>query len=91
MNEKRFTLKPYDGITCDVFDNGIEIANVHRDDAKGLVECLNALHEENEELKKERDSLIQGIVNTAKDGAKATVKVWESKNKVPTIRKGYYD
>ena len=57
MTEKRFTLKPYDGIRCDVLDGEIEIAEVHRDDAKGLVDLLNELHEENEQLKANYNSL----------------------------------
>ena len=48
---KRFSLKPSDSIRCDLFDGGIDIAEVHRDDAQGLCSLLNELAEENEELK----------------------------------------
>ena len=40
--------------------------------------------------RKENQTLIQGIQDTAKQGAETIIKVWESKNH-PTIKRGYYD
>ena len=68
MTEKRFTLKPYDGIRCDVFDGEIEIAEVHRDDAKGLIALLNDLAEENEHLKKQIEELKVDLKMAKIDG-----------------------
>ena len=68
MTEKRFTLKPYDGIRCDVFDGEIEIAEVHRDDAKGLIDLLNDLAEENEHLKKQIEELKVDLKMAKIDG-----------------------
>ena len=36
MNNKRFSLKAYDGLHCNIYDGEVDIAEVHRDDAKGL-------------------------------------------------------
>lgn len=52
MNNKRFTLKAYDGLHCNIYDGGVDIAEVHRDDAKGLCFLLNDLHNENQQLRK---------------------------------------
>ena len=49
---KRFTLKADDGIYCNIFDKGVDIAEVHSEDAKGLVDLLNKLHEDNQNLRK---------------------------------------
>ena len=71
MTEKRFTLKAYDGITCDVFDNGIEIANIHRDDAKGLCDLLNGLNEENIELLNFKNKVFNSLDEKIKNGEEA--------------------
>ena len=72
MTAKRFTLKTYDGITCDVFDKDTEIANVHRDDAKELVSLLNALHEENLRLKDQYERKDRQLKRAKKDTRKYT-------------------
>ena len=56
-----------------------------------LLELLNELHEENQRLKKENNSLIDGIKNTAKQGADLSTKIWQSKNTPATITGRYYD
>ena len=53
MTAKRFTIRSYNGIGCHIFDGSIVIAEVHRADIKQLCDLLNALHEENEKLKKD--------------------------------------
>lgn len=52
MNNKRFSLKAYDGLHCNIYDGEVDIAEVHRDDAKGLCFLLNDLHNENQQLRK---------------------------------------
>ena len=81
LTEKRFTINSI-GVFHDNF------SPLHDDE---VVELLNQLHEENEKLKKERDSLAQGMVNTAKDSADIITKVWESKHKIPTERIRYWE
>ena len=49
------------------------------------------LEKENEQLRKENQTLIQGIQDTAKQGAETITKVWESKNQPNIIKRGYYD
>ena len=58
MTEKRFTIRSYNGIGCHIFDGSIVIAEVHRADIKQLCDLLNALHEENEQLKHDATVLI---------------------------------
>ena len=52
---------------------------------------IENLLEENEQLKQEKESLIKGIKDTAKQGADTITAVWESKNRPTTMNKGYYD
>lgn len=66
MTEKRFTLKGYDGIRCDLFDGDVELAEVHKEDAKELCNLLNELHEENEQLKQENKELEKFRYNVFK-------------------------
>lgn len=68
MTKKRFTLKAYDGIYCDVFDKDVDIAEVHRDDAKGLVDLLNTLHEENQSYKLKVLELINNKIREFENG-----------------------
>ena len=56
-----------------------------------MCSLLNELHEENQRLKKENNSLIDGIKNTAKQGADLSTKIWQSKNTPTTITGRYYD
>jgi hypothetical protein len=56
-----------------------------------LTDLLNILAEENEQLRKENQTLIQGIQDTAKQGAETIIKLWESKHQPKTIKRGYYD
>lgn len=74
---KRFILKPYDGLHCEVYDKDVEIAEVHRDDAKGLVGLLNELHEENQGYKRIISilkSLLLEKVEELKDDYERSVK-----------------
>ena len=81
---KRFT---YDGM--DIEDNVemIEYAICTSDGGLRVTELLNMLHEENQRLKKEKDSLIQGIQDSAKMSVDGIVK---SMDKNFTIDTKYY-
>ena len=88
MSEKRFGETERNCYyTSLIFDN-------HTQEELGtnkVVKLLNALHDENEQLRKENQTLIQGIQDTAKQGAETITKVWESKNQPNIIKRGYYD
>ena len=56
-----------------------------------LFYLVEELEKENEQLRKENQTLIQGIQDTAKQGAETITKVWESKNQPNIIKRGYYD
>lgn len=56
---KRFTLKGFDGVRYDLFDGDVELAEVHKEDAKELCNLLNELAEENDELNNTVDSWVQ--------------------------------
>ena len=58
---KRFTLKGFDGIRCDLFDGDVELAEVHKEDAKELCNLLNELNDENIVLKQEVKLLRSGL------------------------------
>ena len=45
-------MKGFDGVRYDLFDGDVELAEVHKEDAKELCNLLNELHEENQERKR---------------------------------------
>lgn len=92
MTDKRFIVKNimFDGdCIVDTTDDGYYTTD--KQDLENLCELLNELVEENQRLRKENQTLIQGIQDTAKQGAETIIKVWESKNQPKTIKRGYYD
>ena len=92
MTKKRFTLKPYDGIRCDVFDGEIEIAEVHRDDAKGLIDLLNALHEENEKLKKGMIEVVDRYIRNIEHNPPSSTRTYfKVKGALNNVREGLRD
>ena len=58
MTEKRFVMQDLD-ILCRILDNGKVINGIE------IVNLLNALHEENEQLKSENQRLTDKLNNTA--------------------------
>ena len=61
MTTKRFTLKGFDGVRYDLFDGDVELAEVHKEDAKELCNLLNELSEENTMLKERRHEDINEL------------------------------
>lgn len=78
MTEKRFTVEKNDKWIA-ILDNGETIGNAYH-----ICGLLNKLYEENKKLKKERDSLIQGIQGAAKMGADGIVKSMEQNFTIDT-------
>ena len=79
MTRKRFKL--------DDFDSEVEMWELLNIQA----EVISDLEKENEQLRKENKLLIQGIKDTAKQGADTIAAVWGSKNSPKTMKRGYYD
>lgn len=86
MTDKRFTMGYGKYI-----DNENNIEYDEKWESWKICELLNELYEENQRLKKENNSLIDGIKNTAKQGADLSTKIWQSKNTPTTITGRYYD
>ena len=92
MTEKRFIVKNimFDR-DCIVDTTDESYYTTDKQDLENLCEVLNELADENEQLRKENQTLIKGIQDPAKQGAETIIKVWESKNQPKTIKRGYYD
>ena len=85
MTEKRFVIfqDSYDDLYIqdkEVYRaTGIIVGNeedVKYENVSKIVELLNELAEENVQLRKQRDELVQSIRDTAKISADAITKVW---------------
>lgn len=91
MTAKRFTIgdrtlqEVYECCIPAILDGGIPCTQSQ------VLKLLNELHEENQKLRKENNSLISGIRNCAKQGADFSTEIWESQNKLKTINFGYYE
>ena len=68
---KRFTIRSYNGIGCHIFDGSIVIAEVHRADIKQLCDLLNALHEENQRLTDKLNNTALELVDAVISQGKA--------------------
>ena len=79
MTEKRFTIKPQDdlfGVVDNYSADKVCIINGIRTEieAEWLCKDMNALNDENEQLRKQNEELINGMQETARLSAKAITK-----------------